>query len=554
MLLRLKRNKDQEKHKLFVAELEKKQIEELAQVRQQFFMNISHEFKTPLTLIKGYSDRLLSAPNAHIEDRIKNCNMINWNVLVMMRLISQLMDFRRLDQNRMELKFSAVEINEFVSTIHTSFESWTDQKNIQFSCHKADEMINTTLDANKMEIILFNILSNAIKYTPESGKIDIVITLQSTHYLISISDTGIGIPEKDQERIFERFFQSSDKNRIKAGGTGIGLAHAKSLVEKMNGSISFISQEGVGTTFTISLPINNEEATVESKKGSNIIEDINMEREKLSRPDYSQSANSISPDRKTILIVEDNRDLCIFIANELGDNYNVITAEDGLVGYNMAKRDDPDMIVSDVMMPNMDGIEMCHAIKTDEQTSHIPIILLTAKTSEESKIKGYNSNADAYLTKPFSCALLKERIKAILNNRESLKTQYQKEIKINPMIIANSDVDVIFMEKMLEIMEKNLSNPNFNVEKMAQEYGVSRTYLTRKIKALTGESAIQFQRSIRLKHAVEYLVKSNLTISEIAWKVGYNDIDTFRNRFREQFNVNPSEYRQLNRLQSSVEE
>ncbi|MFR9499762.1 MAG: two-component regulator propeller domain-containing protein [Rikenellaceae bacterium] len=551
-LLRIKENKDKEKHKLLVAEMEKKQVEELAQVRHEFFTNISHEFKTPLTLIKGYSDRLLSNPNANLDDRVKNYNMIKWNVFVLMRLISQLMDFRRLDQNKMNLKFSKVEINKFITSIYEPFTSWTEQKNIQFTFDQANTAIETTLDTNKMEIVLFNIISNAIKYTPESGKINIAITTQPSHYVISISDTGIGIPEKDQDRIFERFFQSSDKKRIKAGGSGIGLAHAKSLVEKMNGNISFTSKVDEGTTFNINMPIDNEEATVENGNESYVFEYINIEHKKLLHLNQTQTTNS-SPSKKSVLLVEDNKDLSEFIFSDLSDDYNVAIAEDGKIGYEMAQSEYPDIIVSDVMMPNMDGLEMCHCIKTDEQTSHIPIILLTAKSSEEAKIEGYNNKADAYLTKPFSSKLLKERIRAILSNRESLQTKFQKEIKINPMIIANSEVDVIFMDKVLKLIEDNLSDPDYNIEKIAQDYGVSRSFLTRKIKAITGESALKFQRSIRLKHAAQHLTHSNLTISEIAWKIGYNDIDTFRNRFKEQFGSNPSEYRQQNK-QSEAEE
>lgn len=546
-IFQIRKDKAIERNRLMFAEMEKKQVEELSLMRQQFFTNVSHEFKTPLTLIKGPIDRLLRTPSMDKQKRIDNYKLIKQNVRIMMRLISQLMDFRRLDQDKMELKFSNVEVNAFVESIFKSFESWASQKELNFKFVGLDHALHTTFDTEKMELVIYNIVSNAIKNTSQRGEVKIKIQeiVDEGEFAVIVSDTGKGIPLKDQPHIFERFFQSNDASRRNTGGTGIGLAHSKGLVEKMKGTISFESEEGVGATFFVHMPLENEKAVDSSEIVIHIDEDIDMDIEQDVTPD-ELAPIQILPDRKTLLVVDDNYDLRHFIAGEFTEDYNIVLAEDGLEGMKMAEQYNPDLIISDVMMPNMDGVEMCRRLKIQEQTSHIPIILLTSKTSEEDQKQGFSTGADAYVAKPFSTDVLKLRIQSILKNRATIKDQFQKEIEINPMIISNTDVDVKFMEKILSLIEDNLSDPEFNVEKLAKAYGVSRVYLSKKIKALTGESTIQFQRTVRLKHAAEMLVKSSINVSEVAWEVGYNDLNTFRQRFKERFNLSPSEYRKQN--------
>ena len=553
-IMQNRKNKEIERNKLLISELEKKQVEEISLMRQQFFTNVSHEFKTPLTLIKGPIDRLLKDDNISKDDQKENYKLIKQNVRIMMRLISQLMDFRKLDQDKMVLKYAKVEVNNFAELILKSFESWAKQKDLNFSFVGLPYDLETSFDVEKMELVLYNIISNAIKNTPLLGKVQLKIQDISDEgeFAFLITDSGVGISVKDQPHIFKRFFQSSQPNRRNYGGTGVGLAHSKALVELHGGSITFESEEGNGATFFVHLPIREVEALEQSETVIHIEEDIDLAIEQGKLKEKSPMLEEMLPNKKTLLIVDDNYDLRHFIASEFKADFNITLAHDGFSGLEKAEKFNPDVIISDVMMPNMGGIEMCTRLKSQELTSHIPIVMLTSKTSEDSQIEGFETGADAYVAKPFSTDVLRHRINAIIKNRDKLKGQFQKEIKINPMIISNTDADVKFMETILGLIEENISDQEFNVEKLAKAYGVSRVYLSKKIKALTGESTIQFQRSVRLKHAAIFLTQDTLTVSEVAWEVGYNDLNTFRQRFKERFHHSPSEYRKLNTPEKKI--
>ncbi len=549
LFIRYRKKEMAEKQLKMKEKIEKEQSEELSLMRQQFFTNVSHEFKTPLTLIKGPIERLINNPELPENAKIESYKLINQNVRIMMRLVSQLMDFRKLDQDKMELKYSRVNVNDFVYSIYKSFESWASQKDLSFDFIGVPSGLETSFDTEKMEVVVYNIISNAIKNTPNKGSVQIKIQeiTDDGEFAIIVSDTGVGISLIDQEHIFERFFQSKDSKKRSNGGTGIGLAHSKALVEKMNGLISFESEEGVGTTFFIHMPLENKVAETEivhePTSDLHIEENIDIDREKSTQQDEQTNVNILS-DKQTILMVDDNYDLRHFIADEFSDEYNVLLAEDGVDGLAKAIKYNPDIIITDVMMPNMDGIEMCRRVKTEESISHIPVIILTSKVSNEAQKEGFSNGADAYVAKPFSTDVLRLRIRSILKSREMIKDRFQKEIKINPMVISNSNADVKFMESILKLIEDNLSDPDFNVDKLAKAYGVSRVYLSKKIKSLTGESTIQFQRMVKLKHAAELLLQDSLSVSEVAWEVGYNDLNTFRQRFKEKFDMSPSEYRQ----------
>ncbi|MBA7521835.1 Sensor histidine kinase RcsC [subsurface metagenome] len=536
------------KKELLIAEMERKKVEEIAQIKLRFFTNISHEFRTPLTLITTPLEKLITK-NSELsdEERLSKYSIIKQNADIMLRLINQLMDFRRLDQEKMKLNAEASELNQFVQKICNSFESWADQKNISFHFDTTNKEIKLWFDHDKLEKVVYNLLSNAFKFTPKNGSVNVEIedSDQNNKVTIYVSDTGIGIDTNEQLHIFERYYQPDRKNKQSFGGTGIGLALSKGLIELHKGSIGVTSEQGKGTTFSVVL-----------NKGQDWLQDESLIKEEVQeipiqvqdKPDElhvhmeTEMDIEIKQGHYKILLVEDNVDLRKVVADIFRNEFEVLEADDGEQGYKKCKESHPDLVISDIMMPNMNGIELCNKIKSEEEISHIPILLLTAKDTEESQIEGFETGADAYMPKPFSTELLRARAAALIINHENLRKKFQKEIEINPMIIANSPADSKFLDHILAIIEENLSDSEFSVERLAELYGVSRIYLNRKIKALTGETSNQFLRNIRLKHAAELLNQNVLTVSEVTWQVGYNDLRTFRTRFKEKFGMSPSVY------------
>ncbi|MGQ1909001.1 hybrid sensor histidine kinase/response regulator transcription factor [Marinifilum sp. RC60d5] len=543
---------ESKKKKLLIAEVEKNKVEEIAQIKLRFFTNISHEFRTPLTLITSPLNKLISK-NKELsdEERLSNYKLIKQNANLLLRLVNQLMDFRRLDQNKMKLKLEPIELNQFVDNIYQSFKPWAEQKNININFEASDKEQLMYFDPEKIEKVIYNLLSNAFKFTPKNGSINLEIEDSENNNFITIyvSDTGIGIDPKEQEHIFERYYQSESKDKQSFGGTGIGLALCKGLVDMHKGTIEVNSVKGKGTSFAVKL--HKGESWMESNSLSLIAPseaeyNYEEENEEEYSPLNTERATDFKKNHYKILLVEDNIDLRNVVCDIFKDDFIVFEADDGLQGYEQCMAHQPDVIISDVMMPNMDGIELCQKIKSEEAVSHIPILLLTAKNTIESQIEGFEIGADAYIPKPYHSDILRARVISLLKNREKLRQKFQKEIEINPMIIANSPTDSKFLDQILAIIEKNLSESDFSIEKLAKEYGVSRIYLNRKIKALTGETSNQFLRNIRLKHAAELLSQNVLSVSEVTWQVGYNDLRTFRTRFKEKFGVSPSEYAKSN--------
>ncbi|BAX78948.1 hybrid sensor histidine kinase/response regulator [Labilibaculum antarcticum] len=536
------------KKEFLIAEMEKKKVEEIAQIKLRFFTNISHEFRTPLTLITTPLAKLISKNKELSEDeRLKNYNLINQNANFMLRLINQLMDFRRLEQDLIELKLENIELNQFVKYIIKTFEPLAEQKNITFLFEGTDNDLTIWADAGKIEKVIYNLLSNAFKFTPKNGSITIEIedSEQDNSVRIFISDTGIGIAANEQKLIFERYYQSTKKDKQSYGGTGIGLALCKGLVDLHKGTIEVTSEKNKGTSFSVKLHKGKSWMKIDTLDiVSPQTEQVHFEDEKEESLVKLALAEDvvIKKNHYKILLVEDNIDLREVIADIFNDYFIVFQANDGVQGFEKCMNNHPDVIISDVMMPNMNGIELCRKIKEEEAVSHIPVLLLTAKNTIESQLEGFKTGADAYIPKPFNADILKARVISLINNRENLRKKFQKEIEINPMIIANSPADAKFLDQILSHIEKNLSDSDFSVEKLAGLYGVSRIYLNRKIKALTGETSNEFLRNIRLKHAAELLKQNVLTVSEVTWQVGYNDLRTFRTRFKDKFGVSPSEY------------
>lgn len=536
----------QRKREVLLANFEKNKAEEISQIKLRFFTNITHEIRTPLTLIYTPLENLIKNNLSFTpSERNQNYQLIRQNTNVLMRMINQLMDFRKLDQNKLKLKARKQDLNVFIDSVYQAFIPLAERKNIEFTSSHDSQPIELWFDANKLENVMYNLLSNAFKFTPNDGKISIGITNpdQLNEVIIHVKDTGIGIEQDESIHIFERYYQPDKKQAQE--GTGIGLAFSKDLVELHHGIIEFESEAGKGSTFSIHLLKGNAHFSKEEIDDSilttqkEIIKPVADENEAVIQKTSGKKADRNQP---KVLIVEDNIDLRHLLISDFKQSFQVFDAEDGEQGLKMCKMFYPDIVISDIMMPVIDGIEMCRAIKTDEEISHIPVILLTAKNAPEAQIEGFSTGADNYVTKPFNMEVLHARVISLIKNRELLRQKFSKDISINPAVISHSEADSRFLNKILAIIEENLANSDFSVEQLAEQYGVSRIYLNRKIKALTDETSNQFILNIRLKHAAEMLKNGTMTVSEVTWAVGYNDLRTFRNRFKDKFGVSPSEF------------
>lgn len=547
-----------EKNELKRERLEKERIEEINQMKLQLFTNISHDFRTPLTLIIGPLERMIAkkAGNAFIQEQHENMHR---NASVLLQLVNQLLDFRKSDSGKLKLKASKNNIVPFVENIKLSFEELAKVKGINYTFHASSPDIEVWFDTINLKKVIYNLLSNAFKFTPNSG--EIAITLSTTikknkkektkDFLeLVIRDNGKGIPPKKIKSIFNQFYQLKDDENSRLG-TGIGLAVTKNIVKLHKGIIEAISNEGEGTSFIVLLPLGNmhlnEKQIVDSSV--NLIGDESSYY--FGKPDYlinspvneiiDENVN-IDKSRPVLLLVEDNNELRTFIKNIFTD-YTIYEAENGQKALDIANKNVIDLIISDVMMPVMDGIELCAKIKTNILTSHIPVILLTAKTSEESQKSGYTTGADAYITKPFDSQILEIRVSNILKSRKIFIEKFKKDTILEPKELVATSADEIFLQRAIDLIEKNITNTAYSIDDFISEMNMSRSVLYRKLKALTDQSITEFIRTIKLKRAAQLILKSQLSISEIAFELGFNDLKYFRISFQKLFNELPSQYR-----------
>jgi signal transduction histidine kinase/ligand-binding sensor domain-containing protein/DNA-binding response OmpR family regulator len=552
------------KRKLELEELEIQKLHEMDLLKMQFFANVSHEFRTPLTLIIGPIENLLR----DIKDDFKQVQLkiIHRNANRLLRLINQLMDFRKIEEARLELNPTKNDIVLFIREIVDTFKQDAVQRGINFEFKHTHSSFEIWFDTDKLDKIIYNLLSNAFKFTRDGGSIEISIDLSCTAnlrgiprqnnkflssdkiFIIRIKDTGIGIPKDFQSKIFDKFYQV--KNTLNKQGTGIGLSLTYELIQLHFGEIIVESTPDIGSEFTVILPLWMEEnelphfANIEEKKKlihsgkeQKIIVD-----EKIEPVELNEELAVLKDKLPKILIVEDNADMRTFIKNEFKESYNVLEAHDGDIGLQKALEEIPDAIICDVMMPGKDGFEVCSTLKSDERTSHIPIVMLTAKSSEQHTIEGFESGADDYVAKPFSSAVLKARIKNLIESRILLRKKFTTEPFATLTEISPSKTDEMLFKKAYAIVEKNLNNSNFEVNDFAFEIGMSRTQLYRKINAISGQSVKEFIRIIRLKKAAELLVTRENNISEVAYSVGFNSLSYFTTSFTDYFGMNPSKY------------
>ncbi|HBL75529.1 MAG: hypothetical protein A2W90_03395 [Bacteroidetes bacterium GWF2_42_66] len=540
------------KNELVVERIKAKKLHELDMLKLKFFTNISHEIRTPLTLILAPLEKLISQKlppeevNSHLDIMYRNTKHLD-------RLINQLLDFRKLETGNLKLELLQGDLVRFVSDIVHSFDNYAEEKEINLRFNTLKKRLMARFDADKIEKILNNLLSNAFKFTGKGGKISVNLSLvfdsneedisnenQDKEYIeIVVRDTGQGISQTNLSKIFNRFFQANE--HAVQTGTGIGLAFVKELVELHKGKVFVESKPGKGSKFTVRIPY---EAGMEEPVSSVSAGTVKKEVESAI---VVTEKNGVDPvHAEILLIVEDNPDVRSLIKSHFSSKYQVLEANDGKEGWEVALNTIPDVIISDVLMPDVDGYEFCRRIKKDERTSHIPVLLLTALHSKEHEIKGLSSGADDYITKPFDLTILQTKVDNMLSIRNSLKEKYSGEITLQPRNIVISSPDEKFLNRVVEVVEENISDADLDIERFSQEVGVSRMQLYRKLHALTDMTVKEFIRNIRLKRASQLLLQEKMSVSEIAYAVGFKDLSHFRKCFREMYGMNASEYIQKN--------
>ena len=541
----------------FHAEQERKEAErihELDQLKLKFLTNLSHEFRTPISLILGPVDSLIKEEK---NNAFKvQLNMIKRNGKRLLNLVNQLLDFRKMEEQELKLQVKEGDLIFFAKDVFDSFQDLSERKKISFSFTCSIEKFNTLFDHDKVERILFNLLSNAFKFTFEGGSIFFEIekrnsttTDQVEWIAMKIQDSGIGIPPDKQEIIFERFFQNTTAESILNQGSGIGLAITREFVKMHGGRIEVESEVGKGSTFTIYLPFTelqttNQQAVRPTETESEFSEPVIVEE---AIKEYAEdNTTSIIP---SILLVEDNDDFRFYLKENLRLQYKVFEATNGLEGWQKALSVHPSLIVSDINMPYMDGIQLCKKIKEDKRTSHIPVILLTALTDEKNQIEGLKTGANDYITKPFNFEVLIAKVKNILVLNDTLKNTYTKRVEVlTPKVKAESSNDKL-IKKIVLYIEENLTDTQLSVETLSRHVGMSRGTLYNKLLELTGQTPVEFIRSVKLDKAAELLENNELTIAEVAYSAGFSTPNYFAKSFKAKFNMLPSEY--LNKMRKS---
>ena len=520
-------------------------LKELDQLKSRFFANISHEFRTPLTLILGQIDSVMSE-NIAVKEKGK-LQIANRNAKRLLGLINQLLDLSKLEAGSMALNAKQHNIVSFLKSLFYSFESLAESQKIKLKFQSDCENIPVLFDPDKMEKVFYNLISNAFKFVSSNGEIKVNLNINDDAVEIKIKDTGIGIPSDRLPHIFDRFYQVDSSASRKHEGTGIGLALTKELIELHKGTISVNSKEGEGSEFIILLPKGDYKTETEAF--------VNKYSElSLQVKNYNESGSAatkpkpvVSPadadNREVILIVEDNFDVRSYVSGLLVNDYRVIEAADGEEGLSNAKDEIPDLIITDVMMPGMDGFQFSTKIRSDVKTSHIPIIMLTAKAGLDDKIEGLETGIDAYITKPFSAKELRVRVKNLIYQREQLRKRFSKSTIIKPSEVTTVSMDQEFLEKTIKVVEQNFEDPQFSVENLADEVNMSTSQLNRKLNALVAQPAGRFISSLRLQRSADLLKQNAGTVAEICYKVGFNDQGYFGRVFKKQFGVSPSAYR-----------
>ncbi|MEG0454449.1 MAG: response regulator, partial [Bacteroides sp.] len=525
--------------------MDKIRQEEINQMKMRFFINISHELRTPLTLILAPLQDIMN----RISDRWTRSQLdyIQRNANRLLHLVNQLMDYRRAELGVFELKVQQGNAHQLVQENFLFYDKLARHKKIHYAFHSELDDKEELFDANYLELIVNNLLSNAFKYT-EAGQ-SITVTLKETdgNLLLQVSDTGIGIPINKQGRIFERFYQIESEHV----GSGIGLSLIQRLVELHHGHIELQSEEGKGSTFSVYLPqspsaytstelapLTLEESSESNAHSTNSKEMYFIDTEKIE----NEVIESADKKRGTILIVEDNQEILQYLSNGLSELFNTLQASNGEAALDILKEHEVDIVITDVMMPVMDGIKLCKAIKQNIRTCHIPVIILSAKTDVKDQMEGLQVGADDYMPKPFSLSVMTAKIQNMLRTRRRMLERYSKTLEVEPEKITFNAMDEALLKRAVAIVEKNMDNIEFSTDEFAREMNMSRSNLHLKLKAITGESTIDFIRKIRFGEACKLLKDGRYTVSEVSSMVGFNTPSYFATSFKKYFGCLPTEY------------
>ncbi len=537
LLIRQMRRKHAEKLRVQRIEMEAERQHTMDEMKLRFFTNISHDFRTPLSLVITPVEKLLEEYR-HTEVAAK-LSTVHRNAVQLLHLVNQLLDFRKLDVQRETLNLSHGDYVAFVREVCESFFVFAERKDIRISVRTLSEQLEMGFDRDKIRKILMNLLSNAFKYTPEGGSVEVVLEEKSgepgadRQVTVSVCDTGIGIPDADKPFVFDRFYQVAQP-RLNFG-SGIGLHIVHEFVKLHGGEVTVSDHTPCGTVFTYSIPVRLTEGTT---TGTDQVPDPCLPAEDRTAEDLSVSLSELP----VLLVVEDNDDFREFLSDSLKASYRILQAADGKQALAILRKEAVDVIVCDVMMPVMDGMELCARVKGDIRLSHIPFILLTARTTDEHRLKGLQEGTDDYITKPFNLHILQLRIEKFLEWNRRNHEKFRQTIEVKPSEITISSLDEKLIGKALQIVEENIGNPEFSVEELSVCVGMSRGHLYKKLLSITGKTPIEFIRTMRLKRAVQLLQKSQKNVSEVAYEVGFNSPKIFAKYFREEFHMSPSEY------------
>ena len=535
---------------LEIEKIAREKDQELSEAKIRFFTNISHEFRTPLTLILAPLEELIVMNDLSSKAREKLVVMEK-NTSKLLNLINQLLDFRKSENNLLRLQVAHGDFVQFAKEVFLSFQSLSKSKHIKYQFKADPKSIYLPYDRNKMEIVLVNLLSNAFKYTPANGSISLKILEDINNCEITISDSGIGINPEQLAHIFDRYYQIRTTESVKMTGSGIGLSLAKNIVELHHGEIEANSGPGQGTDMTVRLPIQNKKL----EKDDFIVDFRNSDHsdnyrlpgnDPLSLPGQT-GPDHIDEDKEKILVVDDNTDIRDYLESIFSDTYHLLSAANGTEALQLTKNEHPDLIISDIMMPEMDGITLCSKLKSDINTSYIPVILLTARTSTVYEVNSFQTGADDYIRKPFNPSVVKMRVESLLENRRKIRGYFINKLRFEPSKdVQPTDADESFVQRAISLIEGHIDDSSFGLENLTDELAMSQSTLYRRIKSLTGLSISGFIRSVRLKKAADLIITSNWKLSQVAYEVGFNDYKYFKSSFQKQFGCLPSEYKEQN--------
>lgn len=519
-------------------------LQAATQSKLVFFTNVSHDLRTPLTLISEPVEQLARADNLTPQQQTL-IRIADKNVKILRRLINQILDFRKYENGKLDLHLTEIDLGNALRDWIESFHSLSGKRDMKLTLNLPDAPLRMAVDVEKMERVVFNLVSNAFKYTPDNGSITVDCASDGRTLTLKVADTGEGISERDLGNIFDRFYQV---DRVHPNGSGIGLSLAKAFVELHEGTISVESQEGKGSVFTVTLPVRHVAETV-----ADVAKRIE-ESEVTAELSSVETELVFENDKPVLLVIDDNRDIQQLIRQLLGTDYNIITAGNGKDGVRMAAKYTPDLVVCDVMMPVMDGLECCRRIKSEVSTSHIPVLMLTACSMDEQRIQGYDSGADGYLSKPFNADVLRSRCASLIANRKRIKVLWQGDatVMMKEKVtngdearkeLPKSDIDNEFYGRFLNLLDEEMGNPDLSVDWIASKMGLERSQFYRKIKALTNYSPVELIRRLRLKKARTLLTSTDKSISEIGYEVGFSTPAYFTKCYREAYGETPSEAR-----------